>query len=75
MPKAPKLAKPTLAPGAVFQARGLAAQKHRASLARAWRRRDRGDVPEICSHCKTEVDVDQVAHDVRCPAFVLEVAA
>ena len=50
-----------------FQAHGYAAQDHRASVARAWRRRDAGETVEVCAGCETEVDVDQPVHSSRCP--------
>lgn len=46
--------------------RGYAAQDHRASVARAARRRDAGETVQACSWCKCEEDVPEVAHALDC---------
>lgn len=46
---------------------GFQAQDHRASLARAWSRIDRGETVERCGSCGTETDVVVPAHGVGCP--------
>lgn len=43
---------------------------YRASVARAWRRKDVGEHPELCLVCGTEVDVRVPAHSPRCKAGV-----
>lgn len=40
---------------------------HRASIARAARRRAAGEAVASCRGCQTELDVDDVAHSPRCP--------
>lgn len=51
-------------------AEGYAAQDFRASRARAFRRRDLGEVVAVCDDCGTEVDVPAPLHHRKCRVLV-----
>lgn len=46
---------------------GMAAQDHRASVARAAGREQRGEMAVTCPDCGCELDVAVPAHATRCP--------